>query len=585
LSNLRKSVGDVTGVKTSEDSLNSRVIDYFLKVTANLKAENAVLKSDLAHAKAMAALASAPRPEIRVHDASTDGAATPTPESQAAEEPDEITLDEIYIVHCRVKNIRQETCFLDHPHMFKGDTKSDHLRGRRGTESVTKYLESNPHVSGAVIKTYRCSCAGGADYHRIVGYKDGKLVADSPPASHLDRYIVLSDATKNSFSRIIAAHPDTFKGMHPNFSVVIYQPFLPFYIHNKDFVACLDNSKLGDPEKLSVKLICDWLEKECRKDWDEADELIGRKKINAKHYRKLFLPGEVLVEPSKVDPALTRAVKLNEWPWKDRSDANAGNFEWEFNGGFKKRDRALRVDAESARYWEMLESDGEKDITALPIYPIKFSEDPNQYMKLVARGNKFWRCRKSKLISYIDIKEDENTTWQYERRFMVDYDIYRRLHPHKDMFNSKVNQLSKEAFDATEPPDEDFLALLPPEIHGFDLANKAWKLIQVERLTDVTWNKDAFSRLVAPSETKELIEAAVMAHGHRLTPAPDIIGGKGQGLLILLHGGPGTGKTLTAESIAEAQERPLYRVTCGDIGIEPEEVEKVCHQKKSIIVP
>lgn len=97
----------------------------------------------------------------------------------------------------------------------------------------------------------------------------------------------------------------------------------------------------------------------------------------------------------------------------------------------------------------------------------------------------------------------------------------------------------------------------------------------MDRITDVTWNKDAFKRLVAPDVTKELIQAAVMAHGHRLSPAPDIIADKGQGLLILLHGSPGTGKTLTAESIAETQERPLYRITCGDIGVEPAEAELV----------
>jgi AAA+ superfamily predicted ATPase len=54
----------------------------------------------------------------------------------------------------------------------------------------------------------------------------------------------------------------------------------------------------------------------------------------------------------------------------------------------------------------------------------------------------------------------------------------------------------------------------------------------------------------------------------------DVIDRKGNGLIILLHGGPGTGKTFTAESVAELAEKPLYRVTCGDIGTKPEEVEK-----------
>jgi AAA+ superfamily predicted ATPase len=54
----------------------------------------------------------------------------------------------------------------------------------------------------------------------------------------------------------------------------------------------------------------------------------------------------------------------------------------------------------------------------------------------------------------------------------------------------------------------------------------------------------------------------------------DIIQGKGNGLIILLHGGPGTGKTFTAESVAELAEKPLYPVTCGDIGTEPEQVDQ-----------
>lgn len=49
----------------------------------------------------------------------------------------------------------------------------------------------------------------------------------------------------------------------------------------------------------------------------------------------------------------------------------------------------------------------------------------------------------------------------------------------------------------------------------------------------------------------------------------DLIQGKGRGLIILLHGPPGTGKTSTAEAIAAYTGKPLYAITCGDIGNHP----------------
>lgn len=51
------------------------------------------------------------------------------------------------------------------------------------------------------------------------------------------------------------------------------------------------------------------------------------------------------------------------------------------------------------------------------------------------------------------------------------------------------------------------------------------------------------------------------------------MGGKGNGLTMLLHGSSGTGKTLTTESIAEIAETPLYRVTCGGIGTSGNAIE------------
>lgn len=52
----------------------------------------------------------------------------------------------------------------------------------------------------------------------------------------------------------------------------------------------------------------------------------------------------------------------------------------------------------------------------------------------------------------------------------------------------------------------------------------------------------------------------------------DIITGKGTGLIVHLHGPSGTGKKNTVESIAAYIGRPLYSITCGDIGLTPTDV-------------
>lgn len=95
----------------------------------------------------------------------------------------------------------------------------------------------------------------------------------------------------------------------------------------------------------------------------------------------------------------------------------------------------------------------------------------------------------------------------------------------------------------------------------------------MDRITDVSWNKSAFKHLVADDKTKELVQALV-AHRIAREKNTDLIEGKGNGLIMLLHGGPGTGKTFTAESVAEMAEKPLYPITCGDIGTDAEKVEK-----------
>ena len=69
--------------------------------------------------------------------------------------------------------------------------------------------------------------------------------------------------------------------------------------------------------------------------------------------------------------------------------------------------------------------------------------------------------------------------------------------------------------------------------------------LNIETIEPVKWNQMAFDRLVLEDKSKELIKALVTVHVST-NKMGDIISGKGTGLIILLHGSPGVGKTLTA---------------------------------------
>ncbi len=59
----------------------------------------------------------------------------------------------------------------------------------------------------------------------------------------------------------------------------------------------------------------------------------------------------------------------------------------------------------------------------------------------------------------------------------------------------------------------------------------------------------------------------------------DVVRGKGKGLILLLHGAPGVGKTSTAECVAEANGKMLFPITCGDLGTTAAAVERELSDK------
>ncbi|TPX09358.1 uncharacterized protein E0L32_009402 [Thyridium curvatum] len=133
--------------------------------------------------------------------------------------------------------------------------------------------------------------------------------------------------------------------------------------------------------------------------------------------------------------------------------------------------------------------------------------------------------------------------------------------------------------------DED-LALLPSRLCAYSLRDREFFNADIRFLKPRKQVvDDPFSNLKIPENVKGMLKSVVREHFKKKDLQKklealnmeileqDFIQGKGRGLAILLHGPPGVGKTATAEAVASSHSRPLFPITCGDLGIDLDRVE------------
>ena len=117
-------------------------------------------------------------------------------------------------------------------------------------------------------------------------------------------------------------------------------------------------------------------------------------------------------------------------------------------------------------------------------------------------------------------------------------------------------------------------------VFGYILSARKWEILSVDGLQDHEDNSDYIDKLVIDPENMLMIKAICRTYARDRTNltnpswSADMIRGKGDGQIFLLHGKPGVGKTLTAECVAEYTRRPLLPLTPGDIGTDPVTVDK-----------
>ncbi|KID74414.1 uncharacterized protein G6M90_00g083890 [Metarhizium brunneum] len=247
---------------------------------------------------------------------------------------------------------------------------------------------------------------------------------------------------------------------------------------------------------------------------------------------------------------------------------------------------------------------GFANFSSLPCYPIEYCSNPEAIKEtLRERGRRFeslagFCYRQHEGVAFYHPEQDADKTSRetVQGRIVVDCANWQKNNPDHALWldnlspsddnnnnddadsddgspNGNNCASSKADSQPQAPLTQDQLIYTSPVVRGYSLSSKRWMDFFVDNITDVQFDANAFNSLVMDPEKKEVILAFAESQARFKNAFDDVISGKGKGIIMLLCGGPGTGKTLTAESVAEEMRVPMYSMSAGDLGNDAYEVE------------
>ncbi|RBQ99536.1 hypothetical protein FVER53263_12918 [Fusarium verticillioides] len=241
---------------------------------------------------------------------------------------------------------------------------------------------------------------------------------------------------------------------------------------------------------------------------------------------------------------------------------------------------------------------GERNITDLPIFPLRFHKMKAEIEgRLIERGKRYCSSYGHKSYSGTTCPSDnKESPEEIFGDMFVDFKDYYRMPPGWTPYDYR----SRNIYPPSRPelailntiyqvPVESLL-LLPHWVPAYFFRTRRYERVDVDKIQDIDKSDEArdssFENLVILDSHRSLLLGLVrnLVVGSKSDTGPsgvgdvstqiDIVRGKGRGLIILLHGPPGSGKTSTAETLAAYSRRPLYPITCGDLGTSPDAVER-----------
>ncbi|KAH6684845.1 ATPase [Plectosphaerella plurivora] len=358
-------------------------------------------------------------------------------------------------------------------------------------------------------------------------------------------------------------------------------PFQPFVHRWQEFDAYSKRDDLDEPTRAHVEMLHKILTYEIGDKIQAFEDYMRNGVVTFEDLWMIFPPGAPIVsafqgplsafETSEIEYTETRCGRFLEI----RCDCV------DYNG------------TEFGRYQEKMniaEFLGTKKITGLKVYPLSFHEDQNALRQsLERRGQTFEDLAGNHYKEYAGTaitwdRDGNEVPIQITGRIVVDIKSFNSYSPYPCRYLDDWTPRDLEAlakYTAENGPGPDGNLKLTPyhklltrsRTRGYSIKLKKWLDFFIDTITDISWSTSAFDKLVLPEDQKDLILsfAESQLEGSNFD---DVIAGKGKGIICLLSGPPGVGKTLTAEAVAESLRVPLHTLSSGDLGSGSWEVER-----------
>lgn len=442
---------------------------------------------------------------------------------------------------------------------------------------------------------------------------------DSRKKFKMHSIVVQSPHIKKALATVFEGYP----GISCDLTRLTFDaPFEPF-VHRWQQLLDYMNQEHDDPVMGEhLRLLHSILTAELGETIKALDDYVKHGVVTYEHVWTIFVPGSVMVAPSHFGMPLASEFSYGYYG-KDTCgeyyginsrciDASGDGFGW------------------SSQSLKMRKFAGVREIKSLNILPLAFCANEEALTQtLIQRGKKFEQLAGFHYRTYsdsaIEVYEDQrgnekervvNTSgrvvvdpesWDTENGDFVEYLSTLSTEPGRtittdadaedadssdtDSDTDSYERVSDgKALDGENdtkkfPELTDHQRLVANNlVRGYSLKLKKWLKFKVDSIEPIQWSNHAFDSLVLPTQQKELVLALSQNQIADAAGAfDDVIQGKGRGMILLLTGPPGVGKTLTAESTAEQMRVPLFTMGAGDLGIDSYDVEEKLNRILSLV--